>query len=84
MSQALIARIKGHNNTRAWVHGNAVYIDTMKSDKPFRKIAEEFHLDFTELHVETKEECLFGIEGSDLVFGGQKTNCHVYMIHTCG
>jgi len=81
MKSEIIKNIKEYNNTNVWEHQGNIYIDTLKVSKPFRAIAQAFNLDLVELHIETKEACLFGCDASDLEFGGRKTICHVYMIH---
>lgn len=73
---------EANNNTTAWVHNNALYIDSEKPASRFADLSEYGELKV--LHTASREQMKWALSGEgdfeSPSYGGKPSMCHVYKL----
>jgi len=80
INNRVIMECEAYNNTIAWEHEGAVYVDSLKGSRPFIALAHEYGYRFEVLHREHDELTQLGERSHGKEFGGRKCICHVFRL----
>lgn len=78
----LKAMAEANNNTEAWIHNNALYIDSEKHESRFADLTEYGELKV--LHKASREQMAWALSGEGSFespsYGGRASMCHIYKL----